>query len=67
MSSQRERATLFRQAVFWLEGKGGGEAVGRAFGDLGPLDAAWTLELPAFKEALRSLMREALEDREGAA
>ena len=67
MSSQSERAELFRRAVLWLEAKGDADAVVRAFGDPGPVDEAWALELPVFKEALRSIMREALEDKEGAA
>lgn len=68
MSGYRERADLFKQAVLWLEERGGEAAVMRAFGDPEPLEAAWQLELSEFREALRALAREALAaERKGAA
>jgi len=67
MSGQKERADLFRRAVLWLQTKGGEEAVVWAFGDPGSLDATWALELPKFKEDLRSRMKEALGGWEGGA
>jgi hypothetical protein len=64
----RKRAELFKQAVLWLEEKGGEDAVMRAFGDPEPLEAAWRLEMDEFKETMRSLAREALAaERKGAA
>jgi hypothetical protein len=56
----RRKAELCKQAVLWLEEKGGEDAVMRAFGDPEPLEAAWKLEMAEFKETLRSLAREAL-------
>ncbi len=68
MNGYRERAELFKQAVLWVEEKGGEDAVVRAFGDPEPLEAAWELELPEFREALRERAREPLAaEREGAA
>ena len=43
MSGYRERADLFKEAVLWLEEKGGEDAVMQAFGDPEPLEAAWLL------------------------
>ena len=56
----RERADLFKQAVLWLEKKGGEDAVMRALGDPEPLEEAWQLEMTEFREALRERVREAL-------
>jgi hypothetical protein len=68
VSGYRERADLFKQAVLWLEEKGGEDAVMRALGDPEPLAAAWELELAEFKEVLRALAREALAaERKGVA
>ena len=68
MSGYRERADLFKQAVLWLEEKGGEDAVMRAFGDPKPLEAAWRLEVAEFKEVLRAFAREALAaERKGVA
>ena len=68
MTAFRKRAELFKQAVLWLEEKGGEDAVMRAFGDPEPLEATWQLEMDEFKETLRSLAREALAaERKGAA
>ncbi len=51
MSGHRERAELFKQAVLWLEEKGGEDAVMRAFGNPEPLEAAWQLEISEFRGA----------------
>lgn len=68
MNSYRERADLFKQAVLWVEEKGGEDAVMRAFGDPEPLEATWQLEMDEFRGTLRSLAREALAaERKGAA
>ena len=68
MNGYMERADLFKQAVLWVEEKGGEDAVMRAFGDPEPLEAAWRLEMDEFKETMRSLAREALAaERKGAA
>jgi hypothetical protein len=64
----RERADLFKQAVLWVEEKGGEDAVMQAFGDPEPLDAAWQLEMDEFKGTLRLLAMEALAaERDGGA
>jgi hypothetical protein len=67
VNGYRQRTDLFRRAVLWLEAKGGESAVLRAFGDPEPLEEAWELSLPEFKEALRSRVRDALEAGKGAA
>jgi hypothetical protein len=67
MNGYRERADLFKQAVLWLEEKGGEDAVMRAFGDPEPLEAAWQVDLPEFRKALRERAREALAAERGAA
>ena len=60
MSGYRARADIFKQAVLWLEKKHGEDAVMLAFGDPEPLEEIWQLDLPAFKEAMRERVREAL-------
>jgi hypothetical protein len=68
MNGFSERADLFKQAVLWLEKKGGEDAVMRAFAEPEPLEAAWELELAEFKEVLRALSLQALAaERKGAA
>ncbi len=68
MSDYRKREEVFRTAVLWLHERAGEDAVVRAFGDPEPLDAAWEIPLPEFKEVLRSMVRDALkEEKRGAA
>jgi hypothetical protein len=68
VNGYRQRADLFKQAVLWVEEKGGEDAVMRAFGDPDLLDTAWQLEMEEFKASLRFLAMEALAaEREGGA
>ena len=68
MTAFRARADLFKQAVLWLEEKGGEAAVMKAFGDPDLLGAAWQLEMEEFKATLRLLAMDALAaEREGGA
>ncbi len=66
MSSFAEYEEVFRMAVLWLHERAGEEAVVRAFGDPEPLNEAWGLPLPEFREALRSMVREALKGERAA-
>ncbi len=61
-----EREEVFAAPCCLYKHTGEGTVV-RTFGDPEPLSEAWELELPAFKEALRERMREALRAEKGAA
>ncbi len=60
MSGFAEREEVFRIPVLWLHERAGEGAVVRALGTPEPLNEAWKLSLPEFKEALRGVVREAL-------
>jgi hypothetical protein len=59
----REREQLLRSALVWLGAAGGEDAVMRAFGDPDPLDGAWELDAPDFRDYLRERCAKALDAR----